>query len=408
MNRSSDRVLSLQIAGLQGFYWMIFCPVSSYASVYLLSRDFSNASIGWVMALGSVLAILLQPALGALLDRVTKISLKLVLCILSLICIALVAGILFLNTGLLWMAVFYVGIVALLLTMQPLVNALTFEYINAGRDISFGMTRAMGSICFAVLSILLGLWVGRFTAGVIPNVTLILFIGFLLIVLSFPRVGKGAGQIPVESAADQPAPAPQVGFLRRYQRFIPFLLGIAALFIFHTVINTFMAQIITSLGGRDTDLGVSLTIAAVCELPALLGFSYLAARFKTQTLLKVSGIFYALRSFIFVLAASVWMVNLGQVLQGVSFAVFIPASVYYVNQMMQGQDRVKGQTFISGTITLGGFFGSVIGGWLLDNSGVPGMLIFGALWAVIGCLLLIYSVGKPKEARHRTGNTILT
>lgn len=402
MKLTSDRVLSLQIAGLQGFYWMIYCPVASYASVFLLSRDFSNASIGWVIALGSVLAILLQPALGALLDRVTKISLKLVLGILSLICIALVAGIIFLNAGLLWMAVFYVGTTALLLSMQPLVNALTFEYINAGRDINFGATRSMGSICFAVLSILLGVWISRFSARVIPIVALVLYVGFLLLVLSFPRVSRGAGQIPVEDAAALPAPAQQVGFLRRYERFIPFLLGIAGLFIFHTVINTFMAQIITSLGGRDTDLGVSLTIAAVCELPAMLGFSYLAARFKTQTLLKVSGIFYALRSFIFILASSVWMVNLGQALQGVSFAVFIPASVYYVNQMMRGQDRVKGQTFISGTITLGGFFGSVIGGWLLDNSGVPDMLIFGAAGAVIGCLLLVYSVGKDKAARALT------
>ena len=125
MNKS-DKMLSLQVAGLQGFYWMIFCPIASFASVYLLSKNFSNQKIGWVMAISSVLAIVLQPALGTLIDKFEKLTLKGVLCTLSLICVALLAGIIFLNAGLVWMAVFYVGIVALLYTMQPLVSALTF------------------------------------------------------------------------------------------------------------------------------------------------------------------------------------------------------------------------------------------------------------------------------------------
>ena len=135
------------------------------------------------------------------------------------------------------------------------------------------------------------------------------------------------------------------------------MIGIACLFVFHTVINTFLAQIMTSLGGHETDLGVSLTIAAVCELPAFLGFSFLVSKFSTRTLIKISGGFYALRSFILLLATTVWMVNVGQAFQGLSFAVFIPASVYYINGIMREGDKVKGQAYITGTMTLGSFFG---------------------------------------------------
>lgn len=397
MTRTSDNLLSLQIAGLQGIYWMAFCPVTSFASLYLLSKDFSNENIGWVMALGSVLAILLQPALGTLLDRVKRVSLKLVLSVLSLACLGLTVGVIFLRGASLWLAVLYVGMVALLLSMQPLANALTFEYINAGHNISFGVTRSMGSICFAVLSLLLGGWVRQKSTAVIPVVAAVLFAGLLLVVLSFPPVQAGAGRPAVNARSAGSAPAG--GFLQRYQRFVPFLLGVAALFVFHTVINTFLAQIITSLGGRESSLGLSLTIAAVCELPALLGFSLLAARFSNASLLRASGILYVLRGLTFLLASSLWMVNLGQVLQGVTFAVLIPAGVYYVNQVMREEDRVKGQTFLSGMNTVGGFLGSVIGGILLDRSGVTAMLLFGLAGAVLGALLLIYAVGKPKEAR---------
>lgn len=397
MTRSSDKLLSLQIAGLQGFYWMIFCPIFSYASVYLLAKDYANSQIGLVMAVANILAIVMQPATGALIDRVRQISLKLALGVLALACVGMLAVIIWMNPGMLLLAALYVLVLALLLTMQPLVNALTFEYINAGRNVSFGVTRAMGSICFAVLSTVLGVWVAKTSTAILPVICLVLYVCFFLLVLTFK-------QVPVQSGTHEKhfneavTSTPSVGFLRRYERFIPFLIGIACLFIFHNVINTYLAQIMASIGGKNTDFGVSLTIAAICELPAFIGFSWLVARFDTRTLLRFSGFFYALRSFVFLVATAVWIVNVGQIFQGLSFAIFIPAAAYYINQIMREEDRVKGQTFITGFSTLGSLFGSVFGGWLLDNSSVHGMLIFGAVGAVLGCLLFFYAIRKPKPA----------
>ncbi len=394
MNRS-DKVLSLQVAGLQGFYWMIFCPIASFASVYLLSKNFSNQKIGWVMAISSVLAIVLQPALGALIDKFEKLTLKGVICTLSLLCVAFLVGIIFLNVGLLWMAVFYVGIVALLYTMQPLVSALTFEYINAGHNVNFGVTRASGSICFAVLSTLLGLWVNKYSTSILPIICLILFVGYILLIISFPKVKRSTNQTYQLDNFASPTDD-KVGFLRRYDRFIPFLIGAAFIFMFHTIINNFLAQIMRPLGGTDTDLGISLTIAAVAELPAFLGFSFLVSKINTRSLMKIAGGIYAFRSIVFLFATTVWMINVGQIFQGLTFAVFLPASVYYINEIMREKDRVKGQTFVTGMGTLGGFFGNIIGGRLLDTSGVFAMLLFALIGAFIGAALLFYAIKKPK------------
>lgn len=403
MNIKSDRLLSLQIAGLQGFYWMIFCPIVSFASVYLLSKDFSNGLIGWVMAISSVLAIVFQPALGTILDKTKSITLKGVLGLLSIISVGLLLALIYLDTGPLWMAVFYVGIVALLFTMPPLVNALTFEYINVGRDVNFGITRAMGSICFAILSLQLGNWINRFSTDILPITCMVLFAGFLLLLVSLPRVNKEPGNHAVsEFHATLQDKSIKTSFLLRYERFIPFLLGIACLFLFHTVINTFLAQILTPLGGLDSDLGISLTIAAVAELPAFLGFSTIVSKINTRLLIKFSGVFYLLRSLVFLFASSIWMINVGQGLQALSFAVFIPASVYYINEIMRDDDKVKGQTYVTGTATLGSFFGSVIGGWLLDRSGVPAMLVFGTAGAAAGCLMLFYAIQKKKITPQET------
>ena len=86
------------------------------------------------------------------------------------------------------------------------------------------------------------------------------------------------------------------------------------------------------------------------------------------------------------------MLNITQLFQGLAFALYIPASTYYVNQLMQKPDYVKGQAFNIGAVTLGSVVGSFIGGWLLDHAGVPEMLSAGIVAAFIGCLLLFYSV----------------
>lgn len=400
MYRDSDKLLSLQTAGLQALYWMIFCPVYSFSSVFLLFRHFSNQQIGWIIAIGNILAVILQPVLGTLIDRYRRVSLKLVLIILSVLDLILLLTLMYGQLGLTWLAVIYVGVVALLITMQPLVTSLTFEHINTGRNINFGVTRAAGSVGFAMLSTLLGFWIVRTTPGIIPYLSAVLILWYLLLLFTYPRVKRPAHGHKTASAPAVPvAAAPEKGFLLRYERLIPFLLGVACLFIFHTNINTFLAQIMTSVGGKTTDLGISLTIAALCELPAFMGFNWLAARFSGAALLKFAGVMYALRSFIFLIASSVFLVNVGQVFQAFSFAVFIPASVYYINNTMRDEDRVKGQTYVTGLATLGGVVGSIVGGWLLDSASVHGMLIFASAAAVAGGLLMLYSVRRKLKTQ---------
>ena len=396
--QKSDRILSLQIAGLQGFYWMIYCPIGSFASVYLLSRHFSNQQIGWVIAISNILAILLQPLTGMLLDRLPRLSLKLVMSLFSILSLLLLGGLFLLDAGLLVAAILYVGILALMYTLQPLVTSITFQFINAGHDVSFGITRAAGSILFAGLSTVLGFLVKSFSTGILPLISVGLYVGFLLLVLSFPPLvaqqpAPGAG-ITARERGTHPLAA---GFLRKYSRFIPFLLGIACLYLFHTIINLYLPQIISPLGGRESDMGISLTIAALCELPAFFGFNYLAARINYRNLLKYSGLLYAIRSVIFLLAGSMLSINLGQVFQGITFAIMLPASVYYVNKLMSEEDRMKGQTFLTGTMTLGSLFGSVGGGWLLDHFNVQALLVFGVIGAVVGSLLLFYATGVIKK-----------
>ncbi|WP_272944480.1 MFS transporter [Carnobacterium jeotgali] len=214
----------------------------------------------------------------------------------------------------------------------------------------------------------------------------------MVLIFTFPETTISEVPSAPNLKSNNPLTKEKETFFKRYPRFAYFLIGAACLFLFHTIVNTYLVQIIHSLGGNDSDFGLSLMITALSELPAMLGFSYLLTKRKSGIWLKVAAISFVIRSILFLLSGSIFMLNITQLFQGLAFALYIPASTYYVNQLMQKPDYVKGQAFNIGAVTLGSVVGSFIGGWLLDHAGVPEMLSAGIVAAFIGCLLLFYSV----------------
>ena len=69
------KILNLEYGAIHAFYWMSYAVIGSFASAFLLGRGYSNSFIGLIIAVGSVLAIFLQPVLADIADRSKKISL---------------------------------------------------------------------------------------------------------------------------------------------------------------------------------------------------------------------------------------------------------------------------------------------------------------------------------------------
>ncbi|WP_407391392.1 MFS transporter [Carnobacterium jeotgali] len=386
------RTLTIKYALLQSLYWMVFCSIYGFASVFLLSRSFENQNIGLILASSNILSVILQPTLGAVIDKFKRLTLKWSLAILTILSIALLVSLL-LSTGAPAIeALLFIAVVSLVLSMQPFINSFTFEHINSGVKINFGLTRGAGSLAFALTSYTLGLLLTRFSTIILPIACIFLLLAFLVLIFTFPETTISEVPSAPNLKSNNPLTKEKETFFKRYPRFAYFLIGAACLFLFHTIVNTYLVQIIHSLGGNDSDFGLSLMITALSELPAMLGFSYLLTKRKSGIWLKVAAISFVIRSILFLLSGSIFMLNITQLFQGLAFALYIPASTYYVNQLMQKPDYVKGQAFNIGAVTLGSVVGSFIGGWLLDHAGVPEMLSAGIVAAFIGCLLLFYSV----------------
>lgn len=401
----TSRSLTIKYALLQSTYWISECIIYSFAAIYLQYKNFNNTQIGIVLSLSAILSIILQPVVSAFADKSKKKTVRNIILILLLIVFTF-AIILNINTNsLVLVGSVFVIINAIQFTLNPLLNSYALEFINNGYDFNFGLARGMASVAFAITSLFLGYGVSKFGASIIVPLFLISYV-FLFLAAYFFRIKdreKGMLNLSVsdrqkdDSDKNSNPPASIFGFFLKYKRFTLMLVGVTMLFYAHSLINTYLINIMENVGGDSSDMGISLTIAATLELPTMAAFVFLIKKFKCHTLIKTSSFFFLVKSFTILIAPNIFTVHLSQAFQMFAFALFTPASVYYVNSIINKEDRNKGQAML-GVATLGisGTIANITGGTLLDTKGVSHMLLIGFIVSILGFIIICFSTEKAE------------
>lgn len=366
MDRPLAHAVTARYAAVQGAYFIGYGAIYSFASAFLLARGFANSQIGIIIALSNVIAAFVQPAVASYADRPGAVPVKYLTAGLTALGMALSVLLLVLPVGLLSTALFEVLIVTLELSVQPLISAMGFEHINRGVNVNYGLARSAGSIAYAVLTFVLGQIITFWGEDVLPLSYVLVFALFLAATLSFPRPPQAA---PDDRAGHARAAGSPAAFFRRYPGYAVMLIGLTLIFTQHYAQNNYLLQIVRHLGGDSGDFGIAISLSAVMELPTMLAFSYLVRRFPAGRLLLISCVCYLGKAVMMTLATGVPMVFASQGMQMLAFALYTPASVYYANSSIADEDKVKGQAYLTVTMMLGGVFGSLSGGWLIDSFG---------------------------------------
>lgn len=144
------------------------------------------------------------------------------------------------------------------------------------------------------------------------------------------------------------------------------------------------------VGGSSKDMGAALSIAAALELPTMALFIYIVRKIPCHTLLKISSFFFFIKALAAYFASSVALVHVSQCFQLLAFALFTPASVYYVNSIIKGKDKIKGQSLLgAATMGIAGTLANITGGKIIDSLGVSHMLLIGSIAALLGSVIVI-------------------
>jgi len=390
----SSRRLTADYALIQCIFNMAYCCIINFAAVFLLARGFSNSEVGLVLTIANGLALVSQPLIAAFADKTQWLALRQIVAALLGVCFLVGLLIMVMPALILPTAILYILLICAFNSQGSLVVALALEHINAGVSINFSLARGIGSFAFAVLALILGNLTNRYGGEIIMPVGIAISLIGLILVSTFP---KAAQPVSTRSGAAEQA----VGFgefARRNGRFMLLLGSVALLYFSHTLINTYTIQIVKHVGGSNADMGIASAIGGFLELPAMALFPLLMQRVKhAGTILKWSGVFFILKALLTLLAPSVGWIYVAQCLQFFAYAMFTPASVYYVNQVIRGADKVKGQAGVTMALGVSGMIGNFLGGFMLDSSGgVSFMLTVGLGVSLVGLVLVLLLTERPK------------
>lgn len=378
---------------LQGFYWVLFGITISFANSYLSGLGVGTDLIGITTALFSGLAALAQVYLGRAGRNNPRYNWKSILLFLLLLRMLMNIILLFVSSKILAALVFGIAIFAMQ-TMLPFISTANFYYISKGVDLDYGLARGTGSLFFAIMTIIVGNLVASHGIISILSSGMIACFLFLIPVLLLPY-----NHTKDHTASAEENDEKRHNFLKKYPQFSISLIAFVLIMAIHNNTNTFLLQIIEHVGATNKELGRALFIAAVFELPVMLYFSRLLKKFKTKSMLMVSALAFALKTIIYLASKGIVGIYISQSLQLLSFALFISTSVYYTQERMEIRDSQQGQSMTASAVTLGSVFGSLIGGFLIQEYSLQVNL-----WVMVGfaliAFLILLMVGEEKNESY--------
>lgn len=389
---------NLEYAVMNGLNWMVFCATFTFAGVFLLGRGYSSTELGLILAAGNLLALPIQTVLADVADRSRRVTLLGLIAGMLLVLLALAAGSFFLPEKSLALTVVYTLSLAGTQAVQPLVNSFSFYLSSWAAPINFGVCRSMGSVSYAVTSLLIARAAEQFGPRAVPAAALILFVLMLLIMMVFYFQRKNAtlqeAKPSVKTAGESVGLA---AFFRKYPRYGLFLSGVALIFVGHSFINNFTIQLVEHVGGGTEEMGRLGAVMAVLELPGMLGFGFLLRKVRCSSVIKTAMALFTVKVTLTCLAGSIPTLYGATMFQVATYGLFIPASVQYALDVTEPQDAVKGQAFVTAMLTLGTVVSSLIGGRLTDLFGVSTAMMVFSVMSLAGSVLGIAGVQKTEK-----------
>lgn len=393
--------LDLKYSGIQMLYYGSFCALMGYASVYLLDKGFSNSMIGISLALVSVIAVFAQPSVASFADKNQHIELRKIIAVILAITVVLSASMFLFGKGSILLLIAFIGVSTFMQTITPLLNSMAFVFEKHGIEINFGLGRGLGSAAYALVSMGLGYLVEDVGASILPLVYLIMNILLIIITYTFVIPQDENKKESKEEKEEKEEQLSFINFAKRYKKIMIFIFGLVLVYFTHTIINNFFIQVITPIGGTESDMGTAVFLAAILELPAMIFFNNIREKISCTKLIMIAVIAFALKHTLTYFATNITIIYIAQALQMVSYAILTPASVYYANQIISQADLVKGQSMITMAYTASGIIANLAGGILLDILGVKQVLLLGIIVSILGVVIVMLGVNDKKTVNQQ-------
>ena len=272
--------------------------------------------------------------------------------------------------------------------LAPILDARALETAGANRS-GYGPLRAWGSVSYIVAALGTGALVESFGPRVQFGVLAVALVGTGLVGLSLkPPAGRS-------SLGTSTRPMRDAGRLFGPSGLGLFLLGAFLVWLGMAAVLNFTPLRFEELGAGASIIGLGGALAAAVEVPLMLRFPWLAARFGSRRLLVAGALFIAARSVVAALATTPEMLLGASVFGGVGFALFFVAGVTYVSEHVPRDLAATAQGIFQGFgNSLGNVVAAAAGGSIAAYAGLDGLFFVAAGLGVLGTAIVWFAVRR--------------
>ena len=343
-------------------YFALYGTMACYypfLPLYLEERNLTYSQMGVVFALNSLVGIIAQPIWGYVTDK--HLTKRKTLLISSIFC-----AILALNFHIARSYAYILTSVFLLVIFQsvtsPMCDACSYETIDSTNAFSFGQVRFLGSVGFAVISLLLGRIIQRTNL----NISFIFYSVFYMLTAYLVFGIRTTGR----SAISRPSLKDVLSIIRQY-RFLLFILSVLLFNIGLGANSSYISVLVSETGGSTAIIGFVWFVVAMSEIPGFFFGGGLQRRFGELNLYILAAGLYVVRFFLCSLKQSYITVIAIQLFQGISYPLYLLGAMQYVYSAVPQNLQASGITILASLgFGLGSFIGNLGGGMLVENYGI--------------------------------------
>lgn len=372
---------SIRFSLLQFLFWSAIICFEAFMVPYLRVLGYSPVEIGPIMSAVFGLAILGQPLLGSISDRVRSPR--------YLVAGALVVGGVAVSllplVGAMYGAILAITLVYSLSvnSLPPVLESWLMERQSRNPKVVYGVSRGFGSAGFALGGVVLGFLSERHG----PAIVFPIFLGIVLVVAV---VAVSMPQREPVATGDGTRHSTREG-LRAVLKNRDYLVLLVSALLSFTGLRaglTFLPILVESLEGSLGIVGTAHSIGAVSEIPFLFFAGWVLRRYDGRPLILFAYVAMGLRLLVYPLLHLPVQILYLQITHGLTFGIFLAASVDYIHRIAPARHRGLFQTLAPAVyFGIGSIFGSIGGGFLIEAFSLRAMYLVAGGLSLAGALV---------------------
>lgn len=365
----------VRIALMECVFWFGFA-FAQYQTVYLQGRGMSSSYIGTLNAIASLVAIFATTFWGMIADKINSIK--------KTFLMILVGSALFYGLIAVLPADFrYASIMFLIYC--PFANFFkgpmniqidNFTVRNCAQHrINYGAVRSIGSLTFAIASLMLSAWIIPWLGvrSTFPLFSLFMILSiFIVLSIPDPRIEKRREKKKLDPKA-----------LFRNHFYLVFIIYVFFVYIAFGAEFSFFSYYLADRGIKITNLGLVLALRAVMEMPMLLIMQRLRHRFPLKYMIVFGALLIGLECLGLGLIAHKMSVILPfLMLYGLGNGVNIGTISNYLYKLAPEDLRATAHSVFGAVTALSGVIGNLAGGFVLKSVGASNFYV------ILGSIIL--------------------